>query len=225
MKRKMLSMKSRTSLPCFVAEVFRHGDAGESDAQAHARRLVHLPEDERGLFEHARVLHLEPQIVALARAFADAGEDRVAAVLGGDVADQLLDEDGFADARAAEQSDLAAADVGRHEVDDLDAGLEHDRGRILFVDFGRCRGGSGCIALAATGLSESIALPSTLKIRPSVASPTGTVIGAPVSCTVGAAHHALGAAHRETADLIVAEFALDFERQLALVSHLSSAAR
>ena len=39
------------------------------------------------------------------------------------------------------------------------------------------------IAFASTGLSESIALPSTLRMRPSVASPTGTVIGAPVSRT------------------------------------------
>ena len=52
-----------------------------ADAQARARRLVHLPVDERDLVEHARLLHLEPEVVALARALADAGEHGDAAVL------------------------------------------------------------------------------------------------------------------------------------------------
>jgi hypothetical protein len=41
-----------------------------------------------------------------------------------DVADELLDEDGLADARASEQADLAALHVRGEEVDDLDPGLE-----------------------------------------------------------------------------------------------------
>ncbi len=36
---------------------------------------------------------------------------------------------------------------------------------------------------ACTGSPSSIGSPSTLKIRPSVSSPTGTLIGAPVSTT------------------------------------------
>ena len=36
-----------------VAEVLRHRQAGEADAQARARRLVHLAVDERDLVEHA----------------------------------------------------------------------------------------------------------------------------------------------------------------------------
>ncbi len=73
---------------------------------------------------HARLRHLEHQVVALARALADAGEDRDAAVLQRDVVDQLLDQDGLAGAGAAEEADLAAADVRRDQVDDLDARLE-----------------------------------------------------------------------------------------------------
>jgi hypothetical protein len=38
-----------------------------------------------------------------------------------DVADQLLDEDGLAQAGAAEEANLAALDEGRDQVDDLDA--------------------------------------------------------------------------------------------------------
>src|SRR3712207_9240019 len=81
-------------------------------------------EDEHRLVDDARLLHLEPEVVALARALADAAERGQAAVLLGDVVDQLLDEDGLADAGAAEQADLAALGVRGEQVDDLDAGLD-----------------------------------------------------------------------------------------------------
>ena len=75
--------------------------------------------------DDARLLELEPEVVALAGALADAGEHRDAAVLLGEVVDQLLDDDGLADAGAAEEADLAAAQVRLEQVDDLDPGLEH----------------------------------------------------------------------------------------------------
>ena len=62
-----------------LAEVLGHRQARERDAQAGAGRLVHLAVDERDLVEHARLLHLEVEVVALAGALADAGEDRDAA--------------------------------------------------------------------------------------------------------------------------------------------------
>ena len=85
--------------------------ARERDAQAHARRLVHLAEDERGLVDDARLLHLEPEVGALTGALADAGEHRHTTVLRGDAVDHLVDEHGLADAGAAEQADLAALEV------------------------------------------------------------------------------------------------------------------
>ena len=42
----------------------------------------------------------------------------------GDAGDQLLDDDRLAEAGAAEQAGLAAADERGEQVDDLDAGLE-----------------------------------------------------------------------------------------------------
>ena len=82
--------------------------------------------------DNARLLELHPEVVALAGALADAGEHREAAVLGRDVVDQLLDDDGLAHARAAEQADLAALQERLDQVDDLDAGLEHLlAGRLL----------------------------------------------------------------------------------------------
>ena len=104
-------------LALLVAEVLGHGDAGQADAQPRAGRLVHLAEHHHGLGDDARLGHLAVEIVALAGALADAGEHREPAVLGGDVADQLLNEHRLADAGAAEQTDLAAALVGREQVD------------------------------------------------------------------------------------------------------------
>ena len=69
--------------------------------------------------------HLEPEVVPLAGPLADAGEDRVAARGLRDVVDQLHDEDGLADAGAAEEAGLAALRVRLEEVDDLDPRLEH----------------------------------------------------------------------------------------------------
>jgi peptide chain release factor 1 len=72
------------------------------------------------------------EIVALARALADAGEHRKARVLRGDVVDELEHVHGFADAGAAEQADLATLGERADQVDDLDAGLEQlHRGREL----------------------------------------------------------------------------------------------
>ena len=117
-----------------VAEVLGDGERRQRDAQAHARRLVHLAVHERGLLDDARLLHLEPEVGALTGALADAGEHRHATVLGGDAVDHLLDEHGLADARAAEEADLAALHVGLEQVDDLDAGLEHLRLRLELVE-------------------------------------------------------------------------------------------
>ncbi len=75
--------------------------------------------------EHARFLHFEPQIVAFARSLADARKHRHAAMFQSDVVDQLHDDDGLADARAAEQADLSAAQIRLQQIDHLDAGLEH----------------------------------------------------------------------------------------------------
>ena len=75
------------------------------------------------------------EVIAFARALADACENRIAAMGLGDVVDQLLDEHRLADARAAEQADLAALGVGREQVDDLDAGDE-DLGFRRLIDIG-----------------------------------------------------------------------------------------
>src|SRR5439155_12444931 len=97
-----------------------------------ARRLRHLAVDQRRArlrwifyIDDARLLELEPEVVAFARAFTDTAEHGHTAVLQRDVVNQLHDDDGLADAGAAEESNLAALQVRLEQVDDLDAGLEH----------------------------------------------------------------------------------------------------
>jgi hypothetical protein len=144
-----------------VAEVLGHGQAGQPDPLACAGRLVHLAEHEGGLGDDARLGHLLDQVVALAASLADAGEDRHAGVLLGDVPDQLLDDDRLADAGAAEDADLATLLERADQVDDFEPGLEYldlrgllvERGRIAVdrqVDVGRDR------ALAVDRMAEDI---------------------------------------------------------------------
>ena len=74
------------------------------------------------------------KIVAFPGALPDPSEHRIAAVGLGDVVDELLNEHGLPDARAAEQADLAALGVGGEQIDDLDAGHENlGFGRLLDI--------------------------------------------------------------------------------------------
>ncbi len=107
-----------------VAEVFGHGETGQPHPQTGAGGLVHLAEDHGGLVDDAGFGHLQIEVVAFARTLSHPREHRDAAVMGGDAVDELQDDDGLADAGAAEQTHFAALDVRRQQVDDLDARLE-----------------------------------------------------------------------------------------------------
>src|SRR5688572_2254248 len=108
-KRKMLSMKSSTSLP----SASRKYSATVSALNATRRRApggsVIWPY-QRGArpggvvrLHDAALLHLEPEVVPLARALTNPAEHGDAAVLERDVVDELHDDDGLADAGAAEE--------------------------------------------------------------------------------------------------------------------------
>ncbi len=141
-----------------VAEVLRHGQRRQPHAHTGAGRLVHLAEHQRGVLEHVGVGELDPEVVALAGALADAGEHRRATEVTGDAVDHLLDQHGLAHAGAAEQRDLAAADVRREQVDDLEAGLQHLRARFQLVEGRRLAVDRPAVeVLAVTGLVEAVA--------------------------------------------------------------------
>jgi hypothetical protein len=75
--------------------------------------------------DNLRLDHFAQQIVAFARALADAREHREARPRLRDVVDELHHNDRLADARAAEQTDLAAAQKRLNQVDDFDSRFEH----------------------------------------------------------------------------------------------------
>src|SRR3989344_4173426 len=125
-KRNTLSMKKSTSLPALsevkgppsslVPVLSRNASAivkPESATRARARHFIHLPEDECGFFQNARIFHLVVQVVAFTYALTHTGEYRVAAVLARDIVYEFLYEHCLPNARPAEESDLAALDKGR----------------------------------------------------------------------------------------------------------------
>ena len=137
-----------------VAEVLRHRQAREADAQARSRRLVHLAVAERDLVEHARLLISSRRSLPSRVRSPTPEKTETPPCSRRDVVDQLLDQDGLADAGAAEEADLAAAHVRRDQVDHLDAGLEDldlrrqvgERGRVAVDRPALCVGGRRLLA-------------------------------------------------------------------------------
>ena len=227
-KRKMLSTKSSTSWPRSSRKCSAIVRPESATRRREPGRLVHLPEDEHRVVDHrlasapSGVVYLASVIssqrsLPFARALADAAEHGEAALLHRGDADELLDQHGLADTRAAEQADLAALRERAQEVDHLQAGLEHLGDRLLLLEerrraVDRRASRRSSISPRATVSSAS---PRRLKIRPFVRSPTGTLIGAPVLVTVHAAAAAIGGGHRDAARHVVAEVLGHLEYQVA----------
>ena len=159
--------------------------------------------------DDAALLELQPEVVALARAFADAAEHRHTAVLHRDVVDELHDDDGLAHAGPAEQANLAALEVGLEQVDDLDARLEHlelgglvlqrrrrPMDRPVFLGVDRTAG-------VVDRLAEHVQDPAE-RLRTDRDGDRGAEI-------LGdhAALHAIGRLHRDGADAVLAQVLLD----------------
>ena len=198
-----------------VAEVLGHREPGEAHPEPRAGRLVHLPVDERDLVDHARLGHLHHQVGALARALADAREDRDAAVLLREVVDQLLDEHRLAHPGAAEQADLAALDVGRDQVDALEAGLEDldlrrevAEGGGIAVDRPALRV-RGHVVLAVDGLADHVPEPAERRRAHGHRDrSTGVDDG-------DTPREAVGGVHRDRADAVVTQVLLHLGDQRA----------
>ena len=163
--------------------------------------------------DHARFRHLQPQVVAFARALADAGKHGVAAVLLGDVVDQLHDDNGLAHARAAEQSDLAALQERLDEIDDLHAGLEHFRRRGLFVESRRQAVNRHSLlvldrAQLVDGLADHVHHASQRAAAHGHGNRSALIDG------LHAAHHAVGGFHGDAAHAAFAQVLLHLENHV-----------
>ena len=202
-----------------VAEVLGDGQRRQADAQARARRLGHLAVDQRrARLASGRCGSMTPlswnssqrSLPSRVRSPTPANTD-TPPCFSGDVVDQLHDDDGLADAGAAEQSDLAALQVRLEQVDDLDAGLEHLAARSTAPRASAPGGESASAPSLSTGpIGKSTGSPSTFSTRPSVSGPTGTVIGLAEVDRLHAALHAVGRLHRDRAHAVLAEVLLDF---------------
>jgi hypothetical protein len=138
-----------------------------------------------------------------------------AAVLLGEVVDQLLDDDGLAHAGAAEEPDLAAAQVGLEEIDDLDPRLEHlERGALVDE---RRRQAVDRVALLRLHRPELVhRLADHVQ---HAAERRGTHRHRDLAARVDdlrAAHHAVGGMHADAAHAVVAQVLLHLDDHVDL---------
>ena len=120
-----------------IAEVLRHRERGQGNAKAGAGGLIHLPKDQGGLFDHARLGHLQEQVVTLTGTLPHSGEHRDTAKVFRNAVNHFLDQYGLAHTGATEQTNFAALDVGGEQVNHLDAGIE-DLSLCFQLIKGRC---------------------------------------------------------------------------------------
>ena len=146
-----------------VSEIFGHGQAGESHSGPRPRHLVHLPENKGCLGKHPRFFHFMIKLIPLADPLPHAGENRIPAVVGGNIANQFLYQNSLADARPAKQANFASLDERGHQVNGLDA-------RFKNFTFGFCvlnSGGFWCMESlrfeSSSGAPPSMVSPRTLK--------------------------------------------------------------
>ena len=165
------------------------------------------------MIDDAGLAHFRVKIVAFARALAHAGENGEAAVAFRDVVDQLEDDDGLADARAAERADFSALGERADQVDDLDAGLE-DRGPgVLIGQFRR-------LAMDRVTLRESNRAAIIDRIAGDIEDPAESPLahrhGDRAAGVVDghAALQAFGRGHGDRAHPVFAEVLLHFEGEL-----------
>ncbi len=212
--------------------MFGDGQTRQRNAGARPGRLVHLAVNQRALrpfgrtvvlvrvLVHARLDHLVIEVVAFARTLTDTREHGVTAVRLRDVVDELLNENRLAHAGAAEEADLAAARIGREQVDDLDARDEHfgfrrlfDEGRRFLVDF------AGRIGLDRTGFVHRLANDVDDAAERSFANRHGDRAARILHFL--AANETFRRIHRDGTDGVLAEVLRDFENEaLAIVLRL-----
>ncbi len=203
--------------------MLRHGQRRERHPETRSGRLVHLAEHENCFREDGggrtirllnhRILHLVPEVVTLTGTLAHSGETRVAAVLGGDVVDQFLDQNGLTQSRAAEEAGLTTLGIGSEQVDNLDAGLENLCPRAQLVKLRR-------LGMDRTALLRLERLPLVDRVAQQVEYPAQGLIpdrhrdGRSGIDNICVSHQAIGGAHGHGTDPVASEVLLDLADQL-----------
>ena len=126
-------------------------------------------------------------------------------MFGGDVTNKLLDQNSLANARPAEQADLAAGREGGEQVDDLETGDKLVLADGLLVKRGGratdgpCIGGLNRLSLVVDGLAEQVEQPPE-RGRPDRDGNRLAAVGRAIS-----ADEAVGGRHRNAPDEVVAQ--------------------
>ena len=120
-----------------ITEVLGHRKTGLRHTHSGTRCLIHLSEDEGRVLDDTTRGHLAVEIITLTGTLTYTGENRVSAMLGRDVSDQLLNQDRLTDTCTTEQTDLTTLCVRCQQIDDLDTGLENLLYRILVLELRR----------------------------------------------------------------------------------------
>ena len=193
-----------------IAEVLRHGQAGQSHAHTNSRRLIHLAEHEGGVLEDVRLLHLDPEVVALTGALTDAGEDGGTGELTGDTGNHLLNENGLTHTCAAEEANLAALNVRGQQVNDLNAGLQNLGLTLELVERWRLAVDAPLLTIAAeTRLVEAVTEGVEDVALDDVADRHGNWLSGVDD--LGTSDEAVGRCHGHGTDKVVTEVLSDLE--------------
>ena len=123
-----------------VAEILGNRESCEAYTKTRAGRLRHLAIDKRRARffrvprdNNAALGHFQPKVIPFARALTHAGEHGDAAVLHRNIVNEFHDENGLAHARAAEEANLAALQIGFDQIDHFNSRLEHfERRGLIF---------------------------------------------------------------------------------------------
>ena len=165
--------------------------------------------------------HFAQKIVAFARALADSGEHGKPGARLRDVVDKFHHDDGLADARAAEQTDLAAAQEWLNQIDDLDSGFEHlEFGRLLF-ETGRVA--MNWIALLVRNVAEVVHwLADHVHHPPQCPFADGDCDWPAGIGGFHAAHHAVSRQHRDGPHAPFAQMLLHFGDHIDRIGHFEA---
>ena len=193
-----------------IAEVLRHGQAGQSHAHTDSWRLIHLAEDKCGILQHAHLFHLQEEVGALTGTLADAGEDGGTGELTGDTGNHLLNENGLTHTCAAEEANLATLNVRGQQVNDLNAGLQNLGLTLKLVERWRLAVDAPLLTIAAeTRLVEAVTEGVEDVALDDVADRHGNWLSGVDD--LGTADEAVGRCHGHGTDKVVTEVLSDLE--------------
>lgn len=203
----------------FIAEIFGHSHGGESDAESGSGGLIHLSEDHGGFVDDSLggtvnvgeggFLHFSPEVVSFAGALADSGEHGDTGCFNGDVPDEFLDENGFAETSTTEETDFSTFVKGDEEVNNFESGLEEFDFNVLLAEFGRCSvdgvgWSTGDLFASVNGLTEEVENASEALFA------DGDLDGLTSILSTHSTDESVGGAEGDCSDHVIAEVLGDF---------------